>query len=139
MDEFPFPFGAWLRRRFEHQAARGEPRLLLPAWLARRRFCSDMTPEQTRFVMERRCPDTPHMLLDRADRSRLPDGLPRTYVLLLDDRNVPLRLQRAMAANLGGCDLVALDAGHDAMVSRPADLARIIDRVAAASFGAAPG
>ncbi len=41
---------------------------------------------------------------------------------------VPAKQDR-FVANLGGADVVDLDAGHMAMISRPAELAAILDRL----------
>ena len=138
VDEFPFPLGPFLGARFRRQIRRGRDQFLLPAWLARRKFCSDMTAEQTAFVMSQRCFDAPRMLLEQADRASMPSAVARTWVKLMDDRAVPPRLQDRMIANLGGAAVVPLAGGHDAMVSRPRALAEILNAVATASFGAPP-
>jgi hypothetical protein len=35
-----------------------------------------------------------------------------------------------MAANLGGADVVDIDAGHNGMITRPAEVAAVLNRLA---------
>lgn len=62
-------------------------------------------------------------------------GIPVTYVVNLRDRAVPPDLQREMAGRLPPpVEVVDLDAGHLAAVTRPADLAALV-RAAVARTG----
>ena len=69
---------------------------------------------------------------------RVPDRLaglraetPATYIKLLRDQSVSPESQDRMIETLGAPEVLELDAGHDAMVSRPAELAALLDRIAA--------
>ena len=54
-------------------------------------------------------------------------GIPKTYVVNLRDRPVPVELQREMAGRLPGrAEVVELDAGHYAAITHPEELARIV-------------
>jgi hypothetical protein len=53
--------------------------------------------------------------------------VPRTYIKLLRDRTIRPAQQDRMIANLGDAHVLQLDAGHDAMLSQPAELAALID------------
>ncbi len=57
--------------------------------------------------------------------------MPRTWVRTLNDLIVSAAQQLHYAHNVGDCPLVDLDAGHMCMVSRPTELAEILNRVAA--------
>jgi pimeloyl-ACP methyl ester carboxylesterase len=62
--------------------------------------------------------------------SGYPDGMPITYVSLTEDVAVPPALAEQMMANLGvPVEHRVLSAGHMAMVSKPQELAAIINDV----------
>jgi len=99
---------------------------------ARAWFCSDMDEAQTRFVLDRLCPEATRPMSEPMRLAGLRRAVPRTYVKLLSDGILPLPLQDAFVRNAGpGCQVRELDAGHDAMVSRPRELARILNEIAA--------
>jgi hypothetical protein len=58
------------------------------------------------------------------------DGTGRTFVRCLRDRIQPRVLQAKLIENCGATSVVDLDSGHTPAVSVPAELARILDRVA---------
>jgi pimeloyl-ACP methyl ester carboxylesterase len=63
-----------------------------------------------------------------------PKGIPITYVGMTLDQPVPPALADQMAANLGDTvDRRSIDAGHSVMVSKPRELAAIVNEVAAGS------
>jgi pimeloyl-ACP methyl ester carboxylesterase len=51
--------------------------------------------------------------------------IPRTYVLGLRDKSLPPELTRGFAERLG-VKPVEIDAGHDMMISRPAEVAEVL-------------
>ncbi len=59
-----------------------------------------------------------------------PSGIPITYVSMTDDVGVPPALAKQMIANLGAdVDHRVLSAGHIVMVTKPRELAAIINDV----------
>ncbi|HZO09641.1 MAG TPA: hypothetical protein VFC77_09685 [Myxococcota bacterium] len=65
---------------------------------------------------------------------RLP--VPRCYVKLLRDQALAPAIQDEAIGNAGpGCAVHELDAGHNVMISRPRELAHILNRVARAGAG----
>jgi len=56
-------------------------------------------------------------------------AIPKTYVLSRQDVTFPRELGQEMGRRLGG-EIVEIDAGHDAMLSRPAELARLLSEAA---------
>jgi len=102
---------------------------LLPEEVARGMFCSDMNEEQARFVLDRLVPEAWGPMLEPSRLAGLRRGIPASYVKLLADQTVPAALQDQMVAHIGEVEVEELDAGHDAMVSRPAELAALINRI----------
>ena len=104
---------------------------LLAAEQARAMFCSDMDEAQARFVLERLCPEAVGPMSEPASLRGLRGPVPRSYVKLLRDQVLAPALQDEFARNAGpGCAVHELDAGHDAMVSRPEELAALLGRIA---------
>ena len=64
---------------------------------------------------------TDRMMMDAAGLS-----CPVTYVVLGQDRLVPVETQERMAARIPGAETVFLDSCHQAMLSRPRELADIL-------------
>lgn len=99
---------------------------------ARAWFCSDMDEEQTRFVLDRLCPEATRPMSEPMRLAGLRRAVPRTYVKLLSDAILLPPMQDAFIRNAGpGCRVRELDSGHNAMVSRPRELARILNEIAA--------
>jgi hypothetical protein len=69
------------------------------------------------------------VMSEPADLKGLRHPVPRTYVRLTEDAIVSLETQDRMISNLGGAEVVDLDSGHMAMISRPADLARVLNQL----------
>jgi pimeloyl-ACP methyl ester carboxylesterase len=112
------------------EAASGTPQGLDLAE-ARRMFCNDMDETQARFNLERLCPEAPRPMSEPVSLAGLRRPLPRSYVKLLRDQALPPALQDEFIRNAGpGCQVIELDAGHNAMVSRPRELAAILNRIA---------
>jgi pimeloyl-ACP methyl ester carboxylesterase len=105
------------------------PKGLMPSpRMIRDELCGDLSPEDADAIVERHAAEWPGLYLTPA--SKLPDGVPMTSVILTGDRSVPPKLQRDIANRLGISRTHELDAGHLAMLSRPEELARLIDRAA---------
>jgi pimeloyl-ACP methyl ester carboxylesterase len=99
-------------------------------------FCNDMDEEQTRFVLDRLCPESTQLIGEAVTRAGIPPDLPKTFVRLRRDQSLPPDTQSMMIANLeaspgGAVAVVELDSGHDAMISHPRELADVVNRVAA--------
>jgi pimeloyl-ACP methyl ester carboxylesterase len=88
----------WLPKTFE-----------MPSAAARFAFCNGMTRDQRRLVVSRLCRESPNVIFEPVDRSDLPEDVPRTWIMTLQDRR-----------------LLCLDSCHAAMVSDPGRLASIL-------------
>jgi pimeloyl-ACP methyl ester carboxylesterase len=95
--------------------------------LARAMFCNDMDDELTSYTLDRMVPEAVGAIAAPADLTGLASLVPRTYVRLLRDAAIVPAAQDHMIANLGGADVVDLDAGHMAMISQPDGLAAILN------------
>jgi hypothetical protein len=100
-------------------------------------FCNDMDEEQVRFVLDRTGTEAAVVLAERVTRAGIPGELPKTFVKLLQDQSLPPDRQDELVENLraspgGDIDVVTIDAGHDVMISRPKELADVLNRIAAA-------
>jgi pimeloyl-ACP methyl ester carboxylesterase len=110
--------------------AQATPRALDPD-TARHMFCNDMDESQTRFVLEHLTPEAPGVMSEPVTLAGLRRAVPRTYVKLLRDQALSLAQQERSIASAGpGCDVIELDAGHNAMISQPRALAAILNGIA---------
>lgn len=101
--------------------ARTDPELILDAAI------HDGTPEQRAFVRERHCAYPPHALVEPGRLTAFLElGLPTGYVVTTDDRTVEPHVQRRMADRLPGAVRAEVAAGHDCMITRPAEVARAL-------------
>ena len=89
-------------------------------------FFANLTPPEDR---PHRPPRTPVHV------SRLPAGVPVTYVVQTRDQSFAPQLQRRMIANLDGPQVFEIDAGRNSMITRPAELAAILLRSVEAASG----
>jgi pimeloyl-ACP methyl ester carboxylesterase len=60
----------------------------------------------------------------------VPTSLPRAFVRCRQDRVIPPDLVEVMVANMGGADVIDIDAGHDVAAEAPEALADILDELA---------
>jgi pimeloyl-ACP methyl ester carboxylesterase len=97
-------------------------------------FCNDMEEEQNRFVLDRTGTEAAVILAEPVSRAAIPADLPKTFVKLLRDQSLPPDHQDVLVQNLrdspgGDVDVVTIDAGHDVMISRPKELAEVLNRL----------
>ena len=107
-----------------------EPRPM-DAAMARIVLGNDLSEEQFTWCLERLVPEAPRLTTDPVDLSPLHGPLSRLWVRTLQDAIVPAAKQLRFAQNVGDCPVVDLGAGHMCMVSRPAELASLLNDVAA--------
>lgn len=134
VDALRWPLRSYLTRRMRRAVAVPDGELAIPRWLARRFFCSDLDAADTRMVLERCVPDAPAALLDNTPPAPLALSVSRTWVRLTRDRAIPPRVQDKMLANVAPVSVVELAAGHDVMLSRPEQLARVVNRAASSAL-----
>ena len=99
----------------------------MPPALARFAFANGMSPQRRKLMLSRLYRESPNVIFEPADRGDLPEAVPRTWIMTLDDRALSIRQQLRAIASLGGVDtMVCLDGCHDVMYSEPAKLAAIL-------------
>ena len=84
----------------------------------------------TSYVLDHLVPEAWTPILEPSRLRGLERGVPASYVKLLQDAVIPPALQDEIIANLGTIDVAELDAGHDAMISRPKALAALLNELA---------
>jgi pimeloyl-ACP methyl ester carboxylesterase len=95
--------------------------------LARAMFCNDMDEHMAASTLSRQVPEAVGILSEPSDLTGLRRPIPRTYIRLLQDAAVSLDVQNRMIDNLGDTQVLDLDAAHMAMISRPQELAELIN------------
>jgi len=92
----------------------------------------DGTAEQREFVRARHRPYPQHALLEPGRLSAfLALDLPTGYILATQDRTVEPHIARGFMERLPGCRRAEIDAGHQCMNTRPAELCRILGSMTA--------
>jgi pimeloyl-ACP methyl ester carboxylesterase len=96
----------------------------------RSRFCNVCDDQTIRYVLSQELLSEPvAAAFEKVDWSGFP-ALPQTYVILTEDKTLPPANLRAMAANLGIRDIREIPGDHMAMLSRPAELAALLNALA---------
>lgn len=96
----------------------------------RKSLCNDLDEATTQQVLAGgKHAEPPAIFRDRVSRLNMP-AVPCTYIKLLQDHSVlPSAKQDEMAANIGAT-VLTLDTGHTAMLSRPQELAQLLNVIA---------
>ena len=89
-------------------------------------LCNDLTEAQTKEVVKKFVPESIRLYRDEIERKT--DIAEPLYIVLNNDKQLPIELQRKMAGNLNSHSIVKLDSGHLPMMSRPKDLAGILNQ-----------
>ena len=102
------------------------------ATLVRTMFGTDMDGERLAWCESLMVAEAPARITEPVDLAPLRSGpAPRTGIRPVHDAIVPPAQQDRFARNVGGCRTVDLDAAHMCMITRPAELAAVLDAVAA--------
>ena len=101
--------------------------------LAKYIFCNDMDASQTALTLSILVPEARSIFTEIVSRKDLPPAelVPRTYIKTLRDHSLRPRFQDRLVDNLGDSEVIGIDAGHDVMISRPLQLAAILNGIAA--------
>lgn len=105
------------------------PAGVLDAELAAALFCNDMDEEQVAFTIGRMVPEAPRLIYEPVDLSGLSQPVPRTYVRLTADVILSPDKQDEMIGHMGGAETVSIASGHMVMISHPAELAAVLNRL----------
>jgi pimeloyl-ACP methyl ester carboxylesterase len=110
----------------------------LPEEMLRAMFCNDLDDDQTQFVLDHFGTEVMGVITEPVTRAGLSPDIPKTYVRLSRDQALAPAQQDEYIANLeaspgGAVTVTELDAGHNAMIGHPRELAEILDRIATAA------
>ena len=111
--------------------AREDGRVLYPAEMAWPRWMNDLPREHptVQAALVRLTPQPLRPVVERVDLKRFyAMNVPRTYIRCLKDLAVPPDRALAYARRLG-VEPLDMDAAHDAMLSAPDEVARLLDRL----------
>ncbi len=93
-------------------------------------LCNDMAPDQAEWALGLVSDESAALLMEAVDLSGLGADVPRTYVRLTDDACYPPELQDRSAHRVGG-DVAYIASGHMPMVTRPEELAALLNQLGA--------
>lgn len=92
----------------------------------RQMYFTDLEGEEQEYFVRQLTPQPLAVFFERIHFARFPDiAAPRTYVMGLRDKSLPPDLTKGFASRLQ-VEPVAVDAGHDLMVSKPQEVAEIL-------------
>jgi pimeloyl-ACP methyl ester carboxylesterase len=100
----------------------------LPAAQIRKGYCNDLDEATTALVFEKITKEAPRIYLDPVEWSAM--SVPRDYVKLLDDNSVKPKDQDEIIERIGANRVETMNSGHLPMLSKPEELAAIINRLA---------
>jgi pimeloyl-ACP methyl ester carboxylesterase len=93
-------------------------------------YFTDLEGEEKEFYMKQLTPQPLAAFFEKVMFKRFPKiDIPKTYILGLKDKSLPPELTRRFAERLG-VKPVEIDAGHDLMVSRPVEVAKVLLSIA---------
>lgn len=96
----------------------------------RKGYCNDLSAEQTSEVIRRYTPESAKIY---SDISALPpSSVPKLYIKTTNDNEFPSALQDTMQHNLETEKVATIDSGHLPMLSKPKELAVLLDDFALA-------
>jgi pimeloyl-ACP methyl ester carboxylesterase len=89
-------------------------------------YFTDLEGEEKEFYLKQLTPQPLAAFFEKIQFKQFPQiDVPKTYILGLRDVSLPPELTRRFAERLGVTPL-EIDAGHDMMVSRPDEVAKIL-------------
>lgn len=93
--------------------------------MIRKEYCNDLSESAAQMVVDRFTVQRPEPYLTPVPGPHRDAA--STYIRLGQDQSVPPALQRKYASNLQNPGTVTINAGHLAMLSRPAEVATVIE------------
>lgn len=131
IDDLPVAMRWLAESTMRRQRSRPDGQFSLPKWIARRMFCSDLSPSLSAELERQWVPDTPWLAFDSAAQKPIPEQIGRTYVRLTADRALWPPLQDRMIRNAAPVNVISEPHGHSVMMSNPQRCAEIINSVVA--------
>jgi len=89
-------------------------------------YFTDLEGEEKEFYLRQLTPQPIAAFFEKIQFKQFPKiSIPKTYILGLKDKSLPPELTRRFAERLGVAP-IEIEAGHDLMVSRPGDVAKVL-------------
>jgi len=88
-------------------------------------LCNDLTPEQTSEIVKRFTPEAKRLYTTNVHHKNIASKT--LYIKLNNDKSLSLQLQEKMAKEMNIYNIATLDSGHLPMISRPKELADILN------------
>jgi pimeloyl-ACP methyl ester carboxylesterase len=124
-DCLPFFQGLFLRLLCALKPGGARP----PDALIKKTYCNGLSAARAREVLDRAVPSIPALFLDKIAWADPSLSVPCLYVQLSQDKAFPPALQARMIPRLQRVEVASLDSGHLPMLSHPAELAAILNRI----------
>jgi pimeloyl-ACP methyl ester carboxylesterase len=105
---------------------------ILDSDMAKTLFGNDLDDAQFAWCTERMVPEAVRLTIDAVDLAPLRGSFGRTWVRTMHDAIVGAEKQLRFAGNVGDCDVVDFDAAHMCMISKPRELANLVNGIASA-------
>ena len=102
----------------------------VPRDVAKRGYGPDLDIATMQLVLDRLVPEVPRFYLDPVEWLPLSPSIPVIYVRLLRDHSVNLTTQGEQAKLVRATRIETIESGHLPMLSRPTEMAEILNRVA---------
>ena len=100
--------------------------IALPQSLVKKDYCNDLDEASTELVLRNVTAEVSRLYLDPVEWS----AGRTSYVKLLDDHSLSPKKQDAIVSRVGANRVVTMDTGHLPMLSRPNELASVLDELA---------
>jgi pimeloyl-ACP methyl ester carboxylesterase len=92
-------------------------------------YFTDLAGEEQEYFLRQLTPQPFAVFFERVHFDRFPEvGIPRTYIMGMRDKSLPPDLTKGFAERLH-VEPVKIEAGHDLMVSRPAEVSGVLLRI----------
>jgi pimeloyl-ACP methyl ester carboxylesterase len=117
-------------REFARTNLERQDRTVLSPEMARDFFGTDLDDAQCSWMIERMTPEAPNLVTQPVDLCPLATAMPRTWIRPTRDAIVAPDDQLRYARNAGECEIIDLDTGHMCMISKPKELAGMLDGIA---------
>ncbi len=88
-------------------------------------LCNDLSSQQSAEIVNRFTPESKSIYTTRVNYNSLPEK--SLYIKLRNDKAFPMQVQDRMITNLNAQSTVELESGHLPMMSKPKELAEIIN------------
>jgi len=89
-------------------------------------LCNDLSSAKGSEIVNRFTPESKLLYTTKINYNSLPNR--RLYLKLTNDKAFPIMIQNKMADNLNAQNIVELESGHLPMISKPKELAEIINK-----------